>query len=70
MFKKNKSKKDIDRDQLLENYYQNYNEYNSSNMQREFMERRINEQKFGVFGNALITLITIAVLVAIFYFMV
>lgn len=70
MFKKNKEKKQVDRDRLLEKYYQENKEYNFTPGQREFLERRINEQKFGVFGNALITIITIAVIVAIFYLMV
>jgi len=70
MFKKNKEKKQVDRDQLLEDYYKDYNVYEGFHTQSKFMEKRINEQKYGVFGNVLITIIVIAVMVAIFYFLV
>lgn len=82
---KNKSQQDINRDQSLEKLYQGYNEYNeffqnidynnsaaydSSSFKRKFIERRINDQKFGVFGNALITLGVIVVVAALLYFFV
>ena len=80
---KNKSQHDINRDQSLEKLYQGHNEYNeffqnndcnnssnydSSFYKRKFIERRINDQKFGVFGNALITLGVIVVVAALLYF--
>ena len=64
-----KCKKNIDREEFLRDVYQNNEEYSYwTQMNRaEFMEKRLNEQRFGVFGNALITVVMIAVIVGILY---
>ena len=79
---KNKSGKDANRDQSFEKLYQNHNEFNEfiynndyngsvpggpSSFKRNFLERRIYEERFGVFGNALITVAVIAALLGILY---
>lgn len=56
-----KKKKDDRREEILESFYQDHNEY-SVGMQRNFLEQRMNEQRYGVFGNALRNLLLIAVL--------
>lgn len=69
MLNTDKCKKNIDREEFLRDVYQNNEEYSYwTQMNRaEFMEKRLNEQRFGVFGNALITVVMIAVIVGILY---
>jgi len=78
-----KSTKDAERDQSLERFYQGHNEfnefvginnYNTDNygahtVRRKMIERRINEQRYGMFGNALITLGVIIVFIVVFFFL-
>jgi len=69
MLNTDKCKKNIDREEFLRDVYQDKEEYSYwTQMNRaEFMEKRLNEQRFGVFGNALITVVMIAVIVGILY---
>lgn len=69
MLNTDKCKKNIDREEFLRDVYQDKEEYSYwTQMNRaEFMEKRLNEQRLGVFGNALITVVMIAVIVGILY---
>lgn len=62
-----KSDKTNERDKILEEYY-NDRSWMHSMMTEQYMERRLNDQRFGVFGNALLTVGIIAVIVVILYF--
>lgn len=67
MFQSDKCKKNIDREEFLRDVYQDKGEYSyQTQMERaEFMEKRLNERRYGVFGNALINLFIIAVVIGI-----
>jgi len=69
MLNTDKCKKNIDREEFLRDVYQDKEEYSywTQINRAEFMEKRLNEQRFGVFGNALITVVMIAVIVGILY---
>lgn len=61
-----KSDKTKERDKILEEYY-NDRSWVHSMMTEQYMERRLNDQRFGVFGNALLTVVMIAVIVGVLF---
>ena len=61
-----KSDKTNERDKVLEEYY-NDRSWAHSMMTEQYMERRLNDQRFGVFGNALLTVVMIAIIVGIIF---
>lgn len=58
-----------ERDHMLEEYYQDHNEL-STGMQRNFVEKRMNERNYGVIGEALLKLLMIVVLGGIIFLVV
>jgi len=61
-----KSKKTMEKDKVLEEFY-NERSWANSLMTERHVERLINDQQFGVFGNALISVAMVAVVVGIIF---
>lgn len=61
-----KSDKTNERDKILEEYY-NERSWAHSSLTERYMERHLNDQHLGVFGNALLTVVMIAIIVGILF---